>query len=131
MEGATYFATWRLRKGQPELNPEERTAVAAALRHYDGARYRLAGYVVMNDHVHVVAEPLAGHRLETIVQAWKSYTSHLLCREKMRVSPVWLDKYFDRVLRSEMELAEKLDYIRCNPSRRWPDLDTYPWVWLA
>ena len=42
MEGATYFVTWRLRREQPELAPAERSAIAAALRHYDGDRYRLA-----------------------------------------------------------------------------------------
>ena len=68
MEGATYFVTRCLRREQPELAPAERSAIAAALRHYDGDRYRLAGYVVMNDHVHAVVEPAAGHRLEAIVQ---------------------------------------------------------------
>ena len=131
MEGATYFVTWRLRKEQPELNPKERTAIAEALRHHDGDRYRLAGFVVMNDHVHVVVEPGAGHCLESIVQAWKSYTGHLLRGATARQSPVWMDEYFDRVLRSEMELAEKLAYICENPWRRWPELDVYPWVWLS
>ena len=85
----------------------------------------------MNNHVHVVVEPAAGHRLEAIVQAWKSYTAHLLCKETARKSPLWLDEYFDRVLRSEMELTEKLEYIHDNPWRRWPELEAYPWVWLA
>ncbi len=131
LEGATYFVTWRLRREQPELSPQERTVVATALRHHDGDRYRLYGYVVMNDHIHVVVEPVPGRRLETIVQGWKSYTAHRLSKGTSRVSPVWLDEYFDRVIRSEAELTEKLNYICSNPSTRWPELQTYQWLWLA
>ena len=54
-----------------------------------------------------------------------------LCKETARKSPLWLDEYFDRVLRSEMELTEKLEYIHDHPWRRWPELKAYRWVWLA
>jgi REP element-mobilizing transposase RayT len=116
---------------QPDLTQDERSAIAAALQHYNGDRYRLAGFVVMNDHVHVVVEPAKGNRLETIVQNWKSYTAHCLRRDRSRSSHVWMDEYFDRVLRNEMELAEKLKYICDNPRRRWPELNEYPWVWVS
>jgi REP element-mobilizing transposase RayT len=118
MEGATYFVTWRLHKGQPDLTPAERTVTAEALRHHDGDRYRLAGYVVMNDHVHVVVEPAKGNSLETVVQAWKSYTAHQLRRSGRPAGSIWMHEYFDRALRSEMELTEKLEYICGNPWRR-------------
>jgi len=131
MEGATYFVTWRLRDGQAELTPQERTATADALRDRDGSLYQLAGYVVMNDHVHVVVAPIAGRRLEAIVQAWKSYTAHRFRIEGSRTGAVWQDEYFDRVLRSEMDLTEKLEYILGNPFTRWPELDSYRWVWVA
>ena len=36
MESATCFVRWRLRREQPELDPAQRSAIAAALRHYDG-----------------------------------------------------------------------------------------------
>ena len=53
------------------------------------------------------------------------------CKGGARQSPLWLDEYFDRVLSGEMELTEKLECIHDNPRRRWPELDTYSWVWLA
>ena len=115
-------------RGQPKLNPAERSTIAAALRHYDGNRYRLAGYVVMNDHVHAVVEPAAGHRPEAIVQAWKSSTAHLLYKETARKSPLWLDEYFASWAQSEMELTEKLEYIHDSPWRRWPELEALPCV---
>lgn len=128
---AVYFVTWRLHKAQSELTADERAIVAAALHNFDNLRYRLMGYVVMNDHVHVVVEPYNGHGLTAIVQSWKSYTANRLQRSHARDGGVWQREYFDRVIRDEDELYEKLDYIRDNPQKRWPDIENYPWVWVA
>ncbi len=131
MERGTYFVTWRLGQGQADLTPAERGVVAEALRHFHNTRYRLAGYVIMNDHVHVVVEPADGHRLETIVHSWKSFTAHRFARTGSRKSSVWQKEYFDRILRSELEMAEKLQYMVENPWRRWPEIEDYAWMWLA
>jgi REP element-mobilizing transposase RayT len=128
MEGATYFVTWRVRKDRPGLTPEERTLVVDALRHFDGARYELHAYVVMDDHVHVLFEPRAGHSVEALVHSWKSFTAHQVARRTGRRGGIWLDEYFDRIVRDEAELLEKAQYIANNPHKRWPDLDRYPWV---
>ena len=62
-EGATYFVTWRLALEQSRLAPPERDLVAAAVRAFDGQRYRLAAWVAMDDHVHVLLTPLGTWRL--------------------------------------------------------------------
>jgi putative transposase len=131
MERGTYFVTWRIGDGQPDLTPAERDDVAEALRHFNNTRYRLAGYVIMNDHVHVVVEPADGHRLEAIVHSWKSFTAHRFVRTGSRKGSVWQKEYFDRILRSELEMAEKLQYMLENPWRRWPGIEDYAWMWLA
>ncbi len=131
MEGAAYFVTWRVGEGHTDLTPAERTIVADALLHFDSVRYRLAGFVVMNDHVHVIVEPADGHRLEGIVQSWKSFTAHRLVTEGSRTGIIWQREYFDRLLRSEMEMTEKLQYICDNPCKRWPEMADYPWLWMA
>ena len=48
----TYFVTWRLGRGRRELEASERELVVAAMKSFDGQRYQLAAYVVMDDHVH-------------------------------------------------------------------------------
>jgi hypothetical protein len=55
----------------------------------DSQRYRLIGYAVMNDHVHVVVEPSTGHNLTKIVQSWKSYTTNRMQRSCGRKGRVW------------------------------------------
>jgi REP-associated tyrosine transposase len=124
-----YLVTWRLAKGQPELDSAERNLVAQALKHFDGQRYRLAAYVVMNDHVHALVMPLGTHRLKGILHSWKSFTAHQMRRDPRRAGHVWQDEYFDRIIRDDKEFLQKLRYIVNNPSKRWPDLEAYPWVW--
>ena len=125
---STYFVTWRLVSERPQLTVLERDQVAAVLREFASQRYDLLAYVVMNDHIHVVVHPYPGHALEKLVHTWKSYSAHLLQRGGRR-GAVWQREYFDRIIRDEKELDEKVQYILANPSRRWPGVDQYPWVW--
>ena len=126
-DAATYFVTWRIDRARPDLDPAERDLVSLALRHFDGERYELLAYVVMNDHVHVVVTPRPGRNLEQIVHSWKSYSAHRL--RAGRSGRVWQPEYYDRIIRNEAELSQKIEYTLGNPFTRWPDLTEYPWVW--
>jgi hypothetical protein len=83
----------------------------------------------MDDHVHVVLSLEAGQRLEMLVHSWKSFTSHQLVKAGSRRAPVWLNESFDRVVRDEEEMQEKLVYVCSNPLKRWPEVREYRWVW--
>ncbi|MEO8606191.1 MAG: transposase [bacterium] len=129
MGGATYFITWRLDRDQAELDGAERSLVAGALTHFSGERYALLAYVVMDNHVHVLVTPISPHELQAIVHSWKSFTAHRLQRPG-RAKRIWQTEYFDRIVRNEIELREKLDYIAGNPLKRWPGVTSYPWLWI-
>ena len=126
---ATYFVTWRLARGQDELGASERDLVGEAIKRFDAQRYKLLAYVVMDDHVHVLLEPLAPHELQGIIHSWKSFTARLMQRQHKRFGRVWQDEYFDRVVRDDQEFVQKFEYIIGNPWKRWPDIDEYAWVW--
>jgi putative transposase len=66
---STYFVTWRLAKSQVGLSSRERTEVVSAIKHFDGSRYELCAYVVMDDHVHVIVRPLFENQLESVVSS--------------------------------------------------------------
>jgi REP element-mobilizing transposase RayT len=127
-DGATYFVTWRLHPIQDDLVAEERSIVVSALRHFDGARYRLHAFVVMNDHVHVLLTPTEGVALEMIGHSWKSFAANCLHAGKSRRGAIWQDEYLDRIVRHEAEFLEKAKYILNNPWKRWPELAEYDWV---
>jgi REP element-mobilizing transposase RayT len=128
VDGAIYFVTWRVAKGGGDLNPAERAIVAEALR-FAGRRHRLWAFVVMNDHVHVLVQP-RDVGLEALVRSWKGFTGSRL-RQHGRLAPVWQREYFDRIVRNQAELDQKLRYIAENPSRRFRTDAPYPWLWIA
>lgn len=128
LPGAVYFVTWRLHRNQPPLLPEDRALVVSSIEHFNGRRYEIAGYVVMDDHVHVLVAPHTGFRLEDHVSGWKSFSAHRMTSDRGRLAPVWQDEYFDRIVRDETELFEKMNYILNNPRKRWPELLEYRWL---
>ncbi len=121
----TYFVTWRLGRGREELDGIERDLVMASMKSFDGQRYRLAAYVVMDDHVHARLTPFAGYELKAILHSWKSFTARQMQREHKRFGRVWQDESFDRIVRDDAEFAQKLDYIVGNPWKRWPQIEDY------
>ena len=121
-DDAVYFVTWRLHHDQEPLIPVERAAIDAVLRHFDARRYKLYAYVIMDDHVHVILEPTPTYTLEQVVHSWKSYSAHLLQRGSRR-GRIWQREYYDRIVRDEADLVEKVNYIVANPERRWPGID--------
>lgn len=129
VDQAIYFVTWRIRSGLAELSPAERDLAASSLAYFDGSRYVLHAYVVMNDHVHVIVEPYPDFRLERILHSWKSFSAKRIGQDRRQVGAIWQDEYFDRVLRDEREYIQKRDCILGNPVRRWPALDQYRWCW--
>lgn len=98
--------------------------------HFDRTRYDLFSFVVMNDHVHVVVRPFVQYPLEKLLHSWKSYTASQMQKTGSRVGQVWQDEYFDRIVRDEDELREKVEYIFNNPWKRWPEIDKYEWLYV-
>jgi REP element-mobilizing transposase RayT len=127
-EDVVYFVTWRLQHDQEPLTPTERDGIISVLRHFDAQRYELYAYVIMDDHAHVLAEPLPAYSLEQVVHSWKSYSAHVL-RRGSRGGRIWQREYYDRIVRNEADLIEKMNYILGNPARRWPGIDHYAWAW--
>lgn len=126
--GATYFVTWRVHPLQSDLNPNERDIVVDVLGHFHSQRHWLYAYVVMNDHVHALVEPVAPYQLQQLIHSWKTYSVYRMRKETARRGPVWQREYFDRIVRGELEFQEKLAYIYGNPEKRWPGTTAYRWL---
>ncbi len=128
LEGGVYFLTWRLREHQLEMNTIERDLIVSILLHFHGIRYRLHAYVVMNDHIHVIVEPLPVYELKSITHSWKSFSANQLQRKFNRKGSIWQEESFDRIIRDESEYWAKAKYIHDNPFIRWPEINEYIWV---
>ena len=110
-------------------NPEIASVVARALQFFESQRYRQFAWSVMPNHVHAVFRPLPGWPLESILQSWKSFTSKEANKLLSRVGIFWEPEYFDRLIRSEEELCQYIEYVASNPKRA--GLKDWKWVWVA
>jgi REP element-mobilizing transposase RayT len=95
--------------------PELSEIVASSLHYDDGKRYRLTDFVVMPNHVHLLAAfPTADAMLEQ-VESWKHYTAVRINRFLKRRGRFWEVDDFDHLVRSEEQFAHYRKYIADNP----------------
>ncbi len=102
--------------------PKAQTLMADALRFFHGQRLWTGDFVVMPNHVHVIAQPFAGVPLEEWLYSVKRFTAARLMQEEdlherlmTRAGHVWQPESFDRVIRDLGELRRTREYIAKNP----------------
>jgi len=113
MDGSIYFITFRLK--QPPLSPEERTIVLGRVRAGGPRLYHLLAAVVMPDHVHMLLRPNPGVSLARITKAIKGVSARLVNKRRGTHGTLWQDESWDRIIRHQKELLDKIDYMLHNP----------------
>ncbi|MDQ6912043.1 MAG: DEAD/DEAH box helicase, partial [Verrucomicrobiota bacterium] len=120
------------------LNPDARTIVLNAWRHFHRDRYELFALCVMPDHVHALFQPWPKEEHENkfwslteLMRSLKSFTARDINKQEGKKGAVWERETFDRYIRSDRDLAEKFHYILRNP---WDagivdQTEDYPWIW--
>ena len=87
----------------------------STLFHYEGRYYHLVRWVIMPNNIHVLIELLPGVTLSTILQEWKSSTSHIANKLLGRNGVFWMPEYYDRYIRDQHHLKRAIEYIDINP----------------
>ena len=100
--------------------------VADAIQYFDFQRYCLFAWCVMPNHVHVVAQPLAGFELPDIVHPWKSYSAKEANRLIGRTGQFWQAEPYDHLIRNEKDFYHQVEYVLSNPVRA--GLKDWKWV---
>ncbi len=95
-------------------DPAMAQIVADAFLHFHGQRYDLDAFVVMPNHVHVLFQLRAGELLEKVIHSWKSFTSKQIVKTTGLKGVVWMEDYWDRIIRNERHLDAVREYIRGN-----------------
>ena len=82
----------------------------------DGKCYHLSAWMVMPNHLHLLATRFENFTLAAIMQSVKSITSHNANRILKREGQFWMLDYFDRYIRNAEHFANAIRYIEDNPA---------------
>jgi putative transposase len=117
------------------LPPAARRIVVDTCLAGNSLKFDLYGLVVMPDHVHLALVPLCRPQgpipIAEIMQAIKGASAHRTNKLLNRHGKVWQEESFDRALRKEEQVEQKLYYMLENPVRAGlvnNPLD-HPWTW--
>ena len=88
---------------------------------------RIAAYVLMPEHVHILTNEPAKNTLDTFLQIFKQLTSRQLKSPDQK--QFWQRRYYDFNVSSMEKYIEKLQYIHRNPVKRdlVPRPEDYRW----
>jgi REP element-mobilizing transposase RayT len=140
--GATYFVTWRVRRGRL-LAETGRTVVLNALRFWDGRKWAIYSCVVMPDHVHALVRPLpldlddplvsGCHDLSALTQSVKGFSAREVNKLESARGALWQDESYDRIMRGDREFDEAWAYIVANPVKAelCERPEDYQWLYCA
>lgn len=108
-------------------DPELSKLVGDSLMHFDGDRYVLTDYVVMPNHVHLLA---AFHDEDSMLKqctSWKRYTAREINRRLKQSCEFWQVEPFDHLVRSPEQFEHYRRYIKENPQHARLSEGQYRW----
>ena len=114
--------------------------------HYFQLLFRLVGYVVMPEHVHLLLSEPAKKNPSKILQVLKQKVARALLKKRRRASSAqfslpfegpteeahfWQRRFYDFNVWSAKKLKEKLEYMHANPVQRKLVQHPRDWPWSS
>lgn len=143
----TFFITKSLEPKKPLLIPDIAKVIAETWVFYANAgRIKLAAFVVMPDHWHVLFSTGIENTLPEFMKMADQWISRNSKIQLVKNQAKWQDGYYDTQIKSIRQMCYVKDYIENNPVRaelcesknqwRWSstysdycDSITWPWPW--
>jgi type I restriction enzyme R subunit len=97
--------------------PELSQIVADSLPHFDGTRYDLTDFVVMPNHVHILAAFVDENAMLAQCDSWKHYTAVKINQALGASGRFWQQDDFDHLVRTLEQFEYLRRYIAENPRR--------------
>jgi type I restriction enzyme R subunit len=95
--------------------PELAQIVADSLLHFDGQRYRVGDFIVMPNHMHLLAAFSTAEALKEQCDSWLHYTAFQINRALGEKGKFWQQEPFDHLVRSPEQYEYLRRYIADNP----------------
>jgi REP element-mobilizing transposase RayT len=143
MPGSIYFITFRTYKGYL-LDDNSKQIIYDNILFYKSTMYKLYTFVIMPDQIHLILQTNEIDsnnyiNLSKIMQSIKGYSSKIIIKyktqtgaSKLLTKNVFQSESFDRIIRDDVELLEKMNYIRNNPVKNGlvENGNDYQWYYL-
>ncbi len=105
-------------QGQCHLrDPVAAKIVADSLLYFDDDRYLMGDFVVMPNHVHLLAAFPDADALRKQCYSWMKYTATCINRLNNEKGSFWQEEPFDHLVRSEEQITYLRGYIEQNPTK--------------
>jgi type I restriction enzyme R subunit len=105
-------------RGRCQLrDPPVARIVADSLLCFDGDRYELGDFVVMPNHVHLLASFPSHADLRKQCYSWMRFTARQINHRSGSSGSLWQEEPFDHLVRSEKQLQYLRHYIQVNPTK--------------
>jgi putative transposase len=110
-----------------------RQCLGEVIQYADGSGYFLGDYVIMPNHVHLLAQMHPGNNMKSQVQIWKRFSARRINALLGRSGAFWQGESYDRIVRSAAEFEHYRSYIQGNPVKaKLPEgdycLHTSKWI---
>jgi REP element-mobilizing transposase RayT len=96
----------------------------------DNRRCRLLAWVIMPNHVHVLAE-IWTTPVGKLTKDWKSISAKFANRCLGRTGNWWQEDYFDRFIRDDAHFHKTVHYIENNPVKAGLVKEAKAWPWSS
>lgn len=94
---------------------EIRKCVDHIIHYFDNKYYIIFCYVIMPNHVHLLIRMLEDNDISKTVQAIKRNSSRMINQLTGKSGRLWMDSYYDRIIRNNDHYKYVVNYIRNNP----------------
>ena len=91
--------------------------VADSLLHFDGQQYRMGDFIVMPNHVHLLAVFASAEAMKAQCDSWLHYTAFKVNRAIAEKGKIWQQEPFDHLVRSPEQYLYLRKYIADNPNK--------------
>ncbi len=108
---------------------ENREILTQILWNRNNMDYSLDAFIVMPNHVHVILQIHENQQLEQIMQSLKSVSSHQINKYRKTTGQIWMEDYWDRMIRNETHHFRVRRYIQNNPIKAKLNADEYS-LWM-
>jgi putative transposase len=97
--------------------PELSKIVADSLLYFDGQRYRMGDFIVMPNHVHLLAAFPTAEGMKAQCGSWLHYTAFRINQVIGEKGKFWQQEPFDHLVRSPKQYEYLRQYIADNPRK--------------